>query len=168
MFRRSAWLVKGPQWLVILMGVVSCALLPAAVVSAAELGVGTQVDLAGGDDLLATIWHYMSGPAGKVLGIGLVWSGLSKTGGETARGNPYVKAVSGAGIAFAPPIVNSAFEHAASATNLLVPGQAVLARILDGFAGYRLVFDPVFYVVLAGVLAFAVYAESRRRRVLAY
>jgi hypothetical protein len=154
---------KGVQGIVALLAFLGVALLPALGV-AAELEVGTEVEISAIQDFLATVWSLINGPAGKVLGVGLIWAGLTRTGNETARGNPWIKAGSGVGVAFAPPIITSSFESAPAAS-VLVPGQSLFAQILDGFSANRLVYDPVFLVVLLGV-AVAIYVERRRRAVL--
>src|SRR5262245_28575565 len=132
-------------WLALLM--VGICLAPAALVHATALPDGKAVRIEAGDNFLATLWDYACGPLGKLAGLGVVYSGLSKMGSrEDQEGSPIKRMAGGVGIAFGPNILTTAFSGAGAATgaDAAVVSMAVLVR--QGFLGGRLWQDPVFWL----------------------
>jgi hypothetical protein len=122
---------------------------------------GTPVTLQGADNFFSTIWHYITGAGGKLFGAGTAGKGFVTMGDRNPDGSPYMKILGGTGLAFGPNIIGTAFDSAAGATGLSGSAAGLWALARDGFLGWRLVQDPVFYALL--LLSFyAVYLMTRQ------
>jgi hypothetical protein len=141
----------------LLLAVAGTGLAPVASVSATTVQ-GTVVQIAGVDDLNATVDHQARRGVGKILAIVVGLAGL----GAAAAG--YVGSgltVAGVSVAagFIPGMVSSSFDSAPAATGMLTtPGlldawwAPALASLYWPLLGLRLLQDPVFLLCLGVAL----------------